>query len=172
MDHSFITGIDKEQNFYPIDKIKAHIDGSLHLAISIFLINEKGELLLQKRASDKYHSGGLWANSCCSHPLFGESIELCAYRRLQEELGLEVDLKAINKIDYKCDVGDLVEHERVTWFQGFLHSKDKINFNKKEAAEVRWISIKDLETEVKSRPDEFVGWIKEYLAVGLANLLV
>jgi isopentenyl-diphosphate Delta-isomerase len=171
-DNIFITGINEEQNFYQIDKIKAHVDGVLHLAISIFLINEKRELLLQKRAANKYHSAGLWANSCCSHPLFGESEEACAHRRLQEELAVVTEVNVINKIDYKCSVGDLIEQERVTWFRGFLDSKEEINFNREEVAEVHWISIKDLEIEAKKKPEKFANWLHEYLSIGLVGTLL
>jgi isopentenyl-diphosphate delta-isomerase len=166
-----ITGIDEKGNFYPIEKMQAHIDAAFHLAISVFLINEKGELLLQRRAMNKYHSGGLWANTCCSHPLFGESEEVCAHRRLPEELGVRAELEEINKIDYKCEVGDLIEHERVTWFKGFFHSKEKINFNKSEVQEIRWIAIKDLEIEAKNKPKEFANWLHEYLSLGLYKML-
>jgi isopentenyl-diphosphate delta-isomerase len=169
LDNILITGIKDGQGFYPIGKLEAHKKGLFHLAISIFLINEKGELLLQKRAPNKYHSAGLWANSCCSHPFLGESEEACAHRRLPEELGVQAELKAINRIDYKCRVGDLIEHERVTWFKGFLNSKEKIPFNKEEVSEVRWISIKDLEIESKQNPKAFANWLPEYFAAGLAN---
>jgi len=170
-DNVLITGLDKQQHFYPIDKIKAHIDGVLHLAISIFLVNEKKELLLQRRALDKYHSGGLWANSCCSHPSFGENEKTCAYRRLEEELGIKTNLTIVNNIDYKCNVGNLIENERVTWFQGFLDSSQPINFNEREVMEIRWISIANLKKEAEKNPQKFANWLHVYLSVGLENIL-
>ena len=134
-------------------------------------MNEKEELLLQRRALDKYHSGGLWANTCCTHPLFGENEEECAHRRLKEELGLKVDLSPINKMDYKCKVGELIENERVTWFRGFLSSEEAVNFNKEEVMELRWISLKDLDAEAKSKPETFANWLHEYLSMGLIKRL-
>jgi isopentenyl-diphosphate delta-isomerase len=166
-----ITAIGERGSFHPIGKMKAHIDGTLHLAISIFLINEKREILLQKRSLNKYHSGGLWANTCCSHPLFGESLEVCAHRRLEEELGIKTELKPINEIDYKCNVGDLIEYERVTWFKGFLHSNKKINFNKDEVMDLRWVSLKDLEVQALETPELFANWLHEYLKLGLVRIL-
>ena len=95
------------------EKIKAHKDGKLHRAFSIFVFNIKGELLLQKRAKEKYHSGGLWSNTCCGHPRPNESLEGAAHRRLKEEMGFEcalVHLKSAGFI-YKVKVNDLFEYE-------------------------------------------------------------
>ncbi|NRA73607.1 MAG: NUDIX domain-containing protein [Rickettsiales bacterium] len=171
LDDILITGVSKEKGNYPINKLEAHVEGVFHLAISIFLINEKGELLLQRRSLSKYHSEGLWANSCCSHPSFGENEEGCAYRRLKEELGVQSNLTTINKIDYKCDVGNLIENERVTWFRGFLDSSQVIDFNKEEVMDVSWISIDNLEKAVKEKPQIFANWLHRYLSVGLVDIL-
>lgn len=82
------------------EKLKAHIDGLLHRAFSVMIFNNKGQLLIQKRAKNKYHSAGLWANSCCGHPRLGEDNTEAAQRRLQEELGFSCDLVKISELKY------------------------------------------------------------------------
>ena len=95
-----------------MDKMQAHVYGKLHRAFSVFVFNSKGELLLQQRALDKYHSGGMWTNTCCSHPRPGEITEQAAKRRLMEEMGMECNLHYMFNFVYNvnCSAG-LVEHE-------------------------------------------------------------
>src|SRR5947208_3875015 len=94
------------------DKSAVHRTGALHRALSIFITNSRGELLLQQRAADKYHSGGLWSNSCCSHPAPGESTLAAAHRRLQEELGFDTELNRMGTVRYRAAVGpDLIDLE-------------------------------------------------------------
>ena len=145
------------------EKLKAHQQGLLHRAFSIFLFNEKGEMLLQQRAKGKYHFAGLWSNACCSHPREGERVLSAAKRRLMEELGIESPLKDSGHVLYKFhdDKSTLTEHEYDYIFTG--KSAGKISFNKKEVAAVRWMSRTDLKREIKSHPGTFTPWFKEIL---------
>jgi isopentenyl-diphosphate delta-isomerase len=140
------------------DKIKAHQQGKLHRAFSIFLFNKKGELLIQKRARRKYHSGGLWSNTCCSHPRPGEKILEAVKRRLQEEMGIECKLKEVFKLIYKVKVGDLIEHELDHVFVGSFDGKPKPNKNEVEGW--RWISLEELERDMKENPKKYTEWLK------------
>ena len=106
-----IPAIAGDGSLYPVEKLKAHVDGLFHLAISIFVF-DGDHLLIQKRASSKYHCGGLWANTCCSHPYWDEPIDRCARRRLREELGFNVPLSRRRVVEYSADVDNgLHEHE-------------------------------------------------------------
>ena len=111
----------------PLEKLEVHKRGLRHKAVSVFLISDNN-VLIQKRASMKYHTPGLWANTCCTHPLWSEDPKECAHRRLKEELGIEVpELVYKNKIDYRADVGNgLIENENVDVFVGSIKEKDNL----------------------------------------------
>ncbi|RQO34476.1 isopentenyl-diphosphate delta-isomerase [Chryseobacterium sp. KBW03] len=142
-----------------MEKQQAHINGLLHRAFSVFLFNNKGEMLLQKRASGKYHSPNQWTNAVCSHPRAGETYEEGAVRRLKEELGIEAELSEKFNFIYKADVGGgLWEHELDHVFVG-NHEAD-FNLNKDEVEEVRFISIEDLDKEISEHPENFTEWFK------------
>ncbi|PZX15824.1 isopentenyl-diphosphate delta-isomerase [Palleronia aestuarii] len=161
-----ITAIAENGRRFPIDKLVAHQDGgTLHLAISVFLYSERG-VLLQQRAADKYHSGGLWANSVCSHPDWGEDIADCARRRCREELHIEAPLEALGVIDYRADVGGgLTEHERAHIFAGRVPVEAaEISPNPVEAAATRWIDRETLHTEMAEHPDRFTPWFRQYMS--------
>jgi isopentenyl-diphosphate delta-isomerase len=114
-----------------MEKMEAHEKGLLHRAFSILLINEKGEMLLQQRAIEKYHSPGLWTNACCSHPRPSESNLDAAHRRLQEELGMSVELKEIFHFTYRAEFDDgLIEHEIDHVFLGLTNVNPTINSDK------------------------------------------
>src|SRR5690606_31322221 len=103
---------EQDEELGAMEKLIAHQQGLLHRAFSIFIVNDKNEILLQQRADDKYHSGGLWSNACCSHPSPGENTLQAAHRRLQEELGFDCELHSLSQLRYKADVGNgLVENE-------------------------------------------------------------
>ena len=103
---------EKDEWLGSMEKLLAHKEGVLHRAFSVFVVNDKNELLLQQRAEGKYHSGGLWSNTCCSHPAPGESTTAAAHRRLQEEMGFDCDIEKIFELRYKSDVGNgLIENE-------------------------------------------------------------
>lgn len=144
------------------EKLKAHIEGKLHRAFSVFAFNSKKELLIQRRALSKYHSAGLWTNTCCSHPRKGETTEEAAHRRLKEELGIDCDLKEIHSIIYKKKFENgLTEHEFDHVFVGSVNDiKGIINFDKNEVEEWKFISIYELKKDLKLNPDKYTYWFK------------
>ncbi|WP_262152530.1 isopentenyl-diphosphate Delta-isomerase [Chryseobacterium foetidum] len=142
-----------------MEKQQAHINGLLHRAFSVFLFNENGEMLLQKRASQKYHSPNQWTNAVCSHPRIDETYLEGANRRLNEELGIETQLSEKFHFIYKADVGNgLWEHELDHVFIGNYNSE--FNLNKKEVEDVRYISLQDLDKEISANPEQFTEWFK------------
>lgn len=154
------------------DKIKAHREGKLHRAFSIFIFSRNSDewhLLLQKRHPKKYHSGDLWSNTCCSHPRPGEEIVTAGKRRLYEEMGLKIPLKEVGKFRYTAAVGHLIENEYDHILVGFA-TDTTIYFNKKEINTIRWISISDLERELKRHPEIFTPWLDLALKIALKNL--
>lgn len=143
------------------EKLSAHQKGLLHLAFSIFIFNDKGEILLQQRALHKYHFGGIWSNACCSHPRLNENMNDAANRRLQEELGFTTPLKAAFNFIYRAQdpVSGLIEHELDTVFLGIYNQKD-IPFNTDEIAALRWINLSNLYLELNGEPEKFSYWFK------------
>ena len=142
-----------------MEKLEAHIKGELHRAFSIFIFNSEGELLLQKRADGKYHSGGLWTNTCCGHPGPGEVITSAASKRLNEEMGMLCDLKFGFKFLYKENVGShLTEHEVDHVFFGISNNLPDINED--EVSAYRYISLEELKEEMNDVPDTFTEWFK------------
>ncbi len=142
-----------------MEKQQAHINGLLHRAFSVFLFNDEKEILLQKRASKKYHSPNQWTNAVCSHPREGESYLDGALRRVNEELGITVELEEKFSFIYKADVGSgLWEHELDHVFVGTYN--DTFNLNKDEVEEVRYISMETLDKELNEHPESFTEWFK------------
>lgn len=142
-----------------MEKQQAHINGLLHRAFSVFLFNDQGEMLLQKRAAEKYHSPNQWTNAVCSHPRNGETYLQGAKRRVKEELGIETELSEKFNFIYKADVGSgLWEHELDYVFTGTYNAD--FNLNKNEVEEVRYISMKDLDQEISEHPERFTEWFK------------
>ncbi len=143
------------------EKIKAHKEGKLHRAFSIFVFNSKDELLLQKRAKAKYHSGGLWSNTCCSHPRPGESDYDAANRRLIEEMGFSCKLKRLFCFTYKTEFDNgLIEHEYDCVFIGKINESQKISPNPIEVKDYKWISMKELKKDIKENPGNYSYWLK------------
>lgn len=139
------------------EKIAAHTKGLLHRAFSILIYNTKGEMLLQQRALDKYHAGGLWSNACCSHPKPGESVEDAIHRRLQEENGFDCDLTKNTEFIYNVPVTNgLIEHEYLHVYTGTYEGA--MHVNPEEAAAVRWITKDALNREITTRPEMFTPW--------------
>jgi len=160
--HELITGI-RDGCPYPIEKLAAHERNVPHVAVSIFIFDGK-RLLLQKRAITKYHSGGLWANTVCSHPRWQESTTDCAQRRLGEELGWSLPLKPIGTIHYSMPVGDLYENEQVHCFAGqFNHSINTDQFNRDEVSEIKWMSVDDILHAINTDPEAYTEWFKIYM---------
>jgi len=145
-----------------IDKLEAHAGGILHEAFSIFVFNENNELLIQKRSLQKYHSGGLWTNTCCSHPLVGEDIRFAIHRRLMEEMGFDCELESVYSFVYKTGLleNNLIENEFDTIFVGHIKKETKVIPNKDEVCDYRWISMEDLIKEIKTNPELFTVWFK------------
>lgn len=142
-----------------MDKQQAHFSGLLHRAFSVFIFNSKGEMLLQKRASGKYHSPNQWTNAVCSHPRKDESYLEAAKRRLNEELGISADIQEKFYFIYKAKVGeDLWEHEKDHVFTGIYEGDFSLNFE--EVSEVRYISMENLETELEKNPENYTEWFK------------
>ena len=160
-----ITAIDAKGKLFPAPKLRVHQDGLHHLAISVFLYSKKG-LLLQRRALGKYHSGGLWANSCCSHPDWGEKIEKCVRRRCLDELNLNVDVIQLGVLDYIADVGNgLIENERAHIFAGEVsENSSQVAPNPNEVSETRWVSRSQLTEELVEHPKKFTPWFKQYMS--------
>lgn len=139
------------------EKIEAHKKGLLHRSFSIFIFNQKGELLLQKRAKSKYHSGGLWSNTCCGHPRPNEEISLAASRRLKEEMGIKVKIKEVLTFIYKVKVGnDLVENEYDHLFVGRFDETPKIN--PKEVTAYKWLDMNKIRGQIQKKPKIFSPW--------------
>lgn len=143
-----------------MDKMQAHENGLLHRAFSVFLFNEKGEVLLQKRAAEKYHSPNQWTNAVCSHPREGETYLEGAQRRLKEELGIEaMELSPKFHFIYKADVGgNLWEHELDHVFTGNYNGN--FSLNDEEVSEIRYITMEALDAEMESNPENFTEWFK------------
>lgn len=143
-----------------MEKMEAHRRALLHRAVSVFLFNEKGEWLLQRRNSQKYHSGGLWTNTCCTHPLPEESYEDAARRRLKEEMGIECSaLHAVFRFIYKAELdNELTEHELDYIFIGF--SDTLPNINTAEVAEWKYVDFNQLNKTVEKEPDAYTVWFR------------
>ncbi|MEM8980532.1 MAG: isopentenyl-diphosphate Delta-isomerase [Pseudomonadota bacterium] len=148
----------------PVEKLEAHLKGLKHKAVSVFVLAGE-EVLIQKRADGKYHTPGLWANTCCTHPEWNESPADCAIRRLKEELGIERLYPAFrDTVEYRADVGGgLIEHEVVDVFVAYATKDLGLNLNPDEVAETRWVGFYDLTAEVKRRPELFTPWLRIYL---------
>jgi isopentenyl-diphosphate Delta-isomerase len=139
------------------DKIAVHRSGALHRALSIFITNSKGEMLLQQRAPGKYHSAGLWSNACCSHPTPGEPTMTAAHRRLLEELGIETTLMPITTICYQADVGDMLrEHEYDHIFTA--NWDGSIEPGADEVSAVCWVDEETLDNWMREEPAAFTAW--------------
>jgi isopentenyl-diphosphate delta-isomerase len=159
-----IPAIADDGSLFPIGKMEAHRRGQRHLAVSVFVF-AGDELLIQRRAAGKYHCGGLWANTCCTHPHWGEREADCAHRRLLEEVGLSVELRPCGIVDYRADVGNgLVENERVHVFRGDVATPFPVlAFNRDEVQDVAWIGSAELRRQVDDAPALFTPWIRIYL---------
>ena len=141
------------------EKIQAHREGKLHSAFSIFIFNAVGELLLQRRARTKYHSGGLWTNTCCSHPRPGESYYHAAKRRLNEEMGFDCELTGLFSFIYHIQFdNNLFEHELDHVFVGHYNGQPTPNPN--EVDDWKWMNITALKQDVQETPENYTYWFK------------
>ncbi|GAL87272.1 isopentenyl-diphosphate delta-isomerase [Sporocytophaga myxococcoides] len=142
-----------------MDKLEAHQKGLLHRAISVFLFNSEGKLLLQQRAKNKYHSGGLWTNTACSHPYPGESTLQAAIRRLKEEMGLETNLTKAFQFTYRAEfTNGLIEHELDHVYVG--SSDIDPDPDREEVMDFTYLSLEEIENKLNSTPELFTEWFK------------
>lgn len=141
------------------EKLAAHVAGDRHRAVSVFLLNDKGEMMLQQRALSKYHSGGLWTNTCCGHPRPGESPFEAANRRLFEEMGIRCNLKKKFDFTYKALLDkNLFEHEFDHVFAGEFNGSPQLN--PMEAMNWKWIDLETLQKEIETNPEKYTIWFK------------
>ncbi|MBS1526927.1 MAG: isopentenyl-diphosphate Delta-isomerase [Bacteroidetes bacterium] len=152
--------VDKEDTMMgTMEKMAAHRSAKLHRAISVFVFNAKGEFLLQQRARNKYHSGGKWSNTCCSHPRPGEQNIDAAKRRLREEMALECELKHAFSFVYRAELGNgLFEHE---YDHVYIGTTDTLPIpNTDEVADFAYVSADQIERELFQKPDAYTAWFK------------
>ena len=151
----------------PVGKLAVHRQGPRHPAVSVFVLRGS-EILIQQRAAGKYHTPGLWANTCCTHPNWGEPAAVCAERRLGQELGFDgLVLRHVGQVEYRAAVPGvrepLIEHEVVEVFVGEAGSPLDLELDPDEVQAVRWVSLDALRAEIALRPEAFTPWLRIYL---------
>ena len=152
-----VNELDEEIGLMP--KMEAHEKGLLHRAISVFLFTSDGKWLLQRRALNKYHSGGRWSNTCCSHPLPYEDSKVAAVRRLGEEMGMEAEVKKLFNFTYKVGLDNgLIEHELDHIFVGVSDSRPNINME--EVVEWKYASTEEIRSDISKNPDSYTAWFR------------
>ncbi|PWL24075.1 MAG: isopentenyl-diphosphate delta-isomerase [Fluviicola sp. XM-24bin1] len=150
---------ENDQEIGQMEKMEAHEKALLHRAFSIFLFNDKNELLLQQRAHSKYHSGGLWTNTCCSHPRAGETVLEAANRRLMEEMGIEAEMQPEFSFIYRAELdNDLTEYELDHVVLGTFNGEPVINLE--EVAAWKYVSMKEIEADMKANPENYTAWFR------------
>ena len=156
----YIIAVDEfDKEIGSIEKMEAHNKGILHRAFSILVFNSNNQLLLQKRNKDKYHSPGLWTNTCCSHPRYGEELQDAIYRRLKEEMGFTCELKEVFSFVYKVEFEDnLFENEYDHVFIGRYDGK--VVANKDEADDFKWVDISEVKADIVNNPELYTYWFK------------
>jgi isopentenyl-diphosphate delta-isomerase len=156
----YIIAVDEfDKEIGLIEKLEAHHKGVLHRAFSILVFNHKNQLLLQKRSIKKYHSPGLWTNTCCSHPKYGETLQNAVYRRLKEEMGFTCELKEIFSFVYKVELEDnLFENEYDHVFIGRYDGE--IAANEDEVDDFKWVDIDEVKNDSANKPEQYTYWFK------------
>jgi len=149
----------------PVEKLAAHQRGLRHKAVSVFVMAGDA-LLIQRRALEKYHTPGLWANTCCTHPQWNEADADCAQRRLNEELGIQSsDLSPRGQVEYRADVGGgLIEHELVEVFVMQATRTLTVTPNPDEVMDTQWNPLDDLRNQIDATPEIFTPWLRIYMA--------
>lgn len=164
-----VDGQDNQIGLMP--KMEAHEKAVLHRAFSVFVFNDKGELMLQQRAADKYHSPLLWANTCCSHQRDGETSLEAGKRRLQEEMGFTTELEEVFWFIYKAPFDNgLTEHELDHVMIGNFNGTPKIN--KEEVAAYKWMSLEDVKKDIDEDPSRYTAWFKIIFSEYYQRLIV
>jgi isopentenyl-diphosphate Delta-isomerase len=158
MDFTKVILVDEADNAVgSCEKLAAHQQGLLHRAFSVFIFNTKGEMLLQRRALGKYHSGGLWTNACCSHPAEGEETINAAHRRLQEEMGFDTALEKIFDFVYKAEFDNgLTEYEFDHVLAG--EYEGSINCHKSEVMDYCYKNMSAISESLQSHPNHYTAW--------------
>ncbi|MDW4499248.1 isopentenyl-diphosphate Delta-isomerase [Sulfitobacter sp. D35] len=148
----------------PVEKLDAHLRGLRHKAVSVFVLRGDA-VLMQRRAMGKYHTPGLWTNTCCTHPGWDETAADCATRRLREELGVTgLELRHAHQLEYRAEVGGgMVEHELVDVFLAEAGDTLAVTPNPDEVMDTAWMAMDDLRAAVAARPEEFTPWLRIYL---------
>lgn len=148
----------------PVEKLDAHVRGLRHKAVSVFVMHGS-EVLIQQRAAGKYHTPLMWANTCCTHPHWGEDSAECAVRRLNEELGMTgIYPSHRGTLEYRADVGhDLIEHEVVDVFVAVCNPRPPVNPNPDEVAATEWVDYYELKARVERHPEKFTPWLRIYM---------
>jgi isopentenyl-diphosphate delta-isomerase len=155
----------------PIEKLEVHQLGLRHKAVSVFVM-AGDKVLLQRRAPGKYHTPGLWANTCCTHPEWNEDPLTCAIRRLDEELGITGLIPEFrDRVEYRADVGGgLTEHEVVDIFSALATTDLTLRPNPDEVSQTAWVGLGDLVGQVEQQPERFTPWLRIYLAEHRASI--
>jgi isopentenyl-diphosphate Delta-isomerase len=155
----------------PVGKMEVHRLGLRHKAVSVFVM-DGSRVLIQRRAMTKYHTPGLWANTCCTHPRWDEDSAVCAVRRLREELGITGLFPAFaDRVEYRADVGQgLTEHELVDIFVAERTERMTLDANPDEVAEVAWVDLYDLSADVLRNPERFTPWLRIYLSEHMSRI--
>jgi isopentenyl-diphosphate delta-isomerase len=154
-----------------MEKMEAHVKGELHRAFSVLLFNSKGEMLIQRRSDHKYHSAGLWTNTCCSHPRPGESVTEAARRRLREEMGIDLQAEKLYSFIYRTDLeGGLVEHELDHVLVGTFDDEPAINPH--EVSEWKYVGLPEIKAAIQEQPEAFTHWFKLILNHPEINSLI
>ena len=164
--------VDKDDNQIGLmPKMEAHEKAVLHRAFSVFVMNQKGETMLQQRAAHKYHSPLLWTNTCCSHQRDGESNLAAGQRRLQEEMGFKTELKELFSFIYKAPFDNgLTEHELDHVMLGYYDEEPKIN--KEEVASWKWMKPEAIKEDIENNPEQYTAWFKIIFQKFYDNLLI
>ncbi len=155
----------------PMGKLEVHRLGLRHKAVSVF-VTDGNKVLIQQRALAKYHTPGLWANTCCTHPLWNEDPAACAVRRLLEELGISGLLPAFaDRVEYRADVGGgMTEHEVVDIFVAEATPAMTLHPNPDEVADVAWVNLYDLCADTARNPAKYTPWLRIYMAEHMGRI--
>jgi isopentenyl-diphosphate delta-isomerase len=160
MADEYVILVDEQDNDIGVmEKIRAHREGRLHRAFSVFIFNTRNELLLQQRALSKYHSGGLWTNTCCSHPRPNETVKDAAHRRLFEEMGISCELSIKTSFIYQTPFENgLTEHELDYVLTGTIRTEP--NINPEEVHAYRWSAMDEVKRDVALHPEAYTSWFR------------
>jgi isopentenyl-diphosphate delta-isomerase len=168
----YIPAWGQDGTLTPVEKLEVHQLGLRHKAVSVF-VTSGDRILIQQRALDKYHTPGLWANTCCTHPMWQEADDTCALRRLRDELNLEVpSVTYAGEIEYRAEVGNgLIEHEVVAVFHANLSTPVNIAPNPHEVHATQWLSIDEILRQMDAAPEKFTPWFRIYMTQHLEMIL-